>query len=155
VAGNYLVQPPTPSALVRTRAQGALVWVRGRSRLRLGGSAAVKLFFDPAVASQDVLVGELAVDERLRLSRTVELGAASDDYDPTQWNQDSCVPCRRDLRTGSAVANLRLVSEPAQLSLTGGYRGFVYKPDETYDFNAALAGAATVIRLRGRDEDAP
>jgi hypothetical protein len=147
------VDTPTGSALMRTTLRGSLLWAQGSSVLRTGAGLGAKFFFDPQVYDQNMLVGQANVDERLRVGRTASLGWSADYYDAAQ--QDARPPCasaptpcvrHRDFRTGSLAMRLTLADEPGSLTLSGGYRGFAYKPDPDFDFEAAQANVVATAR---------
>jgi hypothetical protein len=151
VQGMANVDQPTASPLVRTTTKMSLSWQSGISLLRLSGGLGAKVFFNPDVQDQDTLVGELGLDERLSLGRFVDLGVAGDYHDAGQL--DVAPPCadmgcnrRRDFRTGSANLRLSFIEGPGDLTLSGGWRAFQYKPDESYDFEAAQASAVAAAR---------
>ncbi len=142
---------PTASALLRTTTRLQLSWRRGISLLNVYGGLGAKAFFNPAVADQNVLVGQLGVDERVTIGRFVDFGVAGDYYDAGQLNVTP--PCaaqgcnrRRDFRTGSAAARLTFVDDPGDVTLLAGWRGFQYKPDSSYDFEAVQASLVAAAR---------
>jgi hypothetical protein len=153
VSGAANVDQPTASFLVRTTARGALAWQSGRNLLRLSGGLGGKVFFNPDVQDQDVLVGQLTLDERVRAAPWLDVGVGADYYDAGQL--DVLPPCwplcpkrHRDFRTGSTALRIAFLDGPGDLTLLGGYRGFVYKPDEDFDFDAAFAQVQANARLR-------
>jgi hypothetical protein len=137
---------------VRTTLRGALSWQSGINLLRASAGLGAKVFFNPDVQDQDVLVGQLNLDDRVQLGRNVELGVSGDYYDAGQLDvTPPCAPdCQRhrDFRTGSALVRLALVDEPGDVTMLGGYRGFEYKPDETFDFHAAQVQVSATGRVR-------
>jgi hypothetical protein len=175
---------PQSSFLLRATALGQLAWKRGDNVLRLGGMIGGKVFFDPAVQDQNTLVGQLSVEDRVRARRWLELGAGLDYYDagqenacsyfvysPPQYQPPAIQPLpgygspfklptsqacnrHRDFRSGSALARLAFLDDPGSFVLLGGYRGFEWKPDPAFDFNAGQLTAIATLRLyAGRDED--
>jgi hypothetical protein len=151
--GATNVDKPTDSFLVRTTTKLSLSWQSGISLLRVSGGLAGKVFFNPDVADQNTLVGQINLDEQLALGRYVDLGFAGDYYDAGQL--DVLPPCaalgcnrHRDFRSGSNALRISLLGEPGDLTLSVGYRGFQYKPDESFDFNAVQATAVGAARLR-------
>lgn len=143
---------PVGSFLVRTTAEGQLVWRRGINLLRLAGGIGGKVFFNPAVFDQDVGVLQLGAEDRVRVARFLQLGASGDYYDAAQLD---VAPYRhRDFRSGAALARVYFVDPLGDVTLSGGYRGFQYKPDPYFDFQAAQATARAVARLHfGANQD--
>jgi len=153
VAGTVANDQPTASFLLRTTARGTLQWRSGRNVLRAMAGAGGKVFFNPDVNDQDVLVTQVAVEDRVRAHDRLELGLGGDYYDA--WQLDVTPPCaalgcfrRRDFRTGSLTARASLVDEDGEVSVSGGYRGFEYKPDAAFNFNAGQLSALAVARLK-------
>jgi hypothetical protein len=150
VRGAVPVDTPTGSALARTTTRLALSWQSGISLLRVSGGLGAKVFFNREVADQDVLVGQLAVDERLTVGRFVDIGFSGDYYDAGQLNV--APPCgdtcnrHRDFRTGSATARISFIDDPGDFTLAAGWRGFQYKPDSSVDFEAVQATVAAAAR---------
>ncbi len=153
VQGVPNVDTPTGSALARTTTKLSLSWQSGISLLRVSGGLGAKVFFNPDVSDQDTLVGQLNLDEQLALSRSVDLGFSGDYYDAGQL--DVTPPCaafgcnrHRDFRTGSDSLRVSFLDDPGDLTLSIGYRGFQYKPDESFDFNAVQANVLGAARMR-------
>jgi hypothetical protein len=146
VAGN--VDSPdhaTGSFLLRSTGDLRLTWKTDYNLLRISIGAGGKLFFDPAVFDQDVFALSLAAEERVRLVRFMSLAILGDYYDAWQL---PVAPFRaRDFRSGSAVGRLYFFDRLGEVALTGGYRGFQYKPDPYFDFQAGQATAYAVARL--------
>jgi hypothetical protein len=157
VDGIVNVDHPTGSALLRTTTRLSLAWQSGASLLRVSGGLGAKIFFNPAVFDQDTLVGQLGVDERVTLGRYVDFGLTTDYYDAGQL--DVAPPCaaagcnrHRDFRSGASTARLSLIDELGDLTFTGGWRGFQYKPDAEYDFEAAQASVVANFRAHAGAE---
>lgn len=137
---------PTGSFLLRATAEGRLQWQSGRNLLHLWSALGGKLFFTPAVADQDVGVLQLGAEDRLRATRFLHLAVAGTYYDAAQLDVS---PARhRDFRSGSALMRLYFVDRLGAVMLDGGYRGFQYKPDSSFDFQAPSASARATARLR-------
>jgi hypothetical protein len=151
------VDVPTGSFLLRSTARGALAWRAGKNVLSLTGLLGGKVFFKPAVQDQNMLVGQLGLDDRVRAARWLELGLSGDYYDVGQ--ECTATPCdagldrHRDFRSGSTLARITFLDDPGLLSLLGGYRGFQWKPDSRYDFQAGQATVLTSIRLTAGPPD--
>jgi hypothetical protein len=142
---------PISSFLLRATARGSLAWRSGRNRLRATAGVGGKVFFNSDVEDQDVLVGQLGFEDRVRATDRFELGVAGDYYDASQLNPTlptGRLPSRRDFRAGSAVARASFLEEDGEVTVYGGYRGFQYKPDQTFDFQAGQLHALGVARLR-------
>ncbi len=144
--------PPTGSALIRTTARGALTWKRGRNLLQAQAGLGAKGFFNEIVGDQSVLIVQGGIVDRLRLSRRSELSLSGDYYEAFQGVlAPACANCltRRDFRTATAGLRLSLFDGPGAFWLGAGYRGFIFKPDQTFDFHAptADAGASASIAL--------
>jgi len=144
---------PTGSFLLRSTARAGLAWRGGANTLRLQGVLGGKVFFNSDVWDQNVIVGQVIVDDRVRVRDWLDLGFAGDYYDAAQ--QSTAPPCavvscdrHRDFRSGSAVARIGIVDEPGELALTGGYRGFQWKPDPSFDFQAGQLTALAGVRLQ-------
>jgi hypothetical protein len=135
---------PKGSPLVRTTTRFNLSWSKGVSLLRLTAGLGAKIFWFGDVQDQNTLVGHVSLDERLALGRVVDLGFAVDYYDAGQL--DVFPYNHRDFRTGSATARISFVDAPGDLTLTGGYRGFQYKPDYFFSFQAAQANVFLATR---------
>lgn len=149
---------PTGSFLLRLTTRGSLAWRSGRNMLRATAGLGGKVFFDPSVQDQDVLVGQLAVEDRVRPIDRLELGAAAEYYDAGQL--DVTPPCasigcsrHRDFRTGQVTARIAFLDEHGELAAWGGWRGFQYKPDSTFDFQAGQAHLLALARLEAGPPD--
>ena len=152
VANAESPDSPVGSFLLRTTANFQLAWRRGVNLLRVSVGGGGKIYFDSRVFDQDVLVVQLAAEDRFRLSRVAQLALAGDYYDA--WQLDVSPFRHRDFRSGSLVGKLAFVDPLGEVTLSGGYRGFQYKPDPYFDFQAGQANALAVARLRfGANED--
>lgn len=155
VAGAQPVDTPISSALLRGISRASLALSPGALQLRVEAGLGGKLFFNSAVADQNVLVGQLTALTRARLAPQLHLGLDGDYYDAWQsTRRPACAPeClrRRDFLSGSIL--LRILSAPpsALVSLSAGYRGFGYKPDPTFDFHALVLGGRIAVRIDGAD----
>ncbi len=138
--------PPQASFLVRTTAQGWLSWVTRHNLLRVSASVGGKIFFSPEVQDQDVFVMQLAAEDRVRLARMLHVAVLGDYYDAFQA---PVPPARaRDFRNGDAQARLYVPHKLGELVLTGGFRGFEYKPNPAFNFLAGQLGVNAIARLR-------
>jgi hypothetical protein len=143
---------PTGSFLLRTTAQGSMAWRAGINLFRATAELGGKVYFNPEVFDQDVLALRIGAEDRMRATRVVQISVAGDYYDAWQL---SVTPYRhRDFRAGGALARLHLVDRLGEVTVGGGYRGFEYKPDPLYDFQAGQATATATTRVRfGREDD--
>ncbi len=161
IAGAPQTDTPTGSFLLRSTARGTLAWRKGNNVLRAVAGLGGKVFFNPDVQDQDTLVGQLAVEDRVRARDWLELGGGAEYYDAGQLDvQPACasapVPCgsrHRDFRTGTVTARVAFVDDEGDVALLGGYRGFEYKPDATFDFQAGTLHAAAAARLHAGPAD--
>lgn len=152
VAGAPVIDTPTGSFFAQSTARGGLALRNGKNGLRLSGLIGGKVFFNPDVQDQNQLVGQLTVEDRVRAARWLEVGLLADYYDVGQ--EAVAPPCavrscdrHRDFRSGSALARLAFLDDPGELTLTGGYRGFQWKPDPTFDFQGGQATVLAAVRL--------
>ncbi|HEY1585354.1 MAG TPA: hypothetical protein VGH63_06665 [Polyangia bacterium] len=136
---------PTGSFLLRGTATGRLIWRADRSTLRVTVDAGGKVYFNPAVFDQDVFAINVDAEERVRLARFLHFAVVGDYYD--SWQLPVAPYRARDFRSGAPLARLYFVDPLGEVVLTGGYRGFQYKPDPYFDFQAAQATAYAVARL--------
>ncbi len=142
----------TGSFLLRSTASGQLAWRSGGNLFRATAGVGGKVFFNPAVADQDVFVVQAAAEDRVRVTRFLHLALNSDYYDA--WQRPIEPYRHRDFRSGSAVARVYFVDRIGEVQLSGGYRGFQYKPDPESDFEAAQASANVITREHfGRNAD--
>ena len=157
VAGAENADPPTGSGLLRATAKVGLAWRRGINLLRVQAGLGTKVFFNPDVLDQSVVIVQASADDRVALGRWGEFAIVGDYYDAFQdLAVTRCTNCfrRRDFRTGTSTMRLTLFDGPGTFWFGGGYRGFQYKPDPYFDFNAPMgeAGASVTKRL-GHGED--
>lgn len=136
---------PTGSFLLRSTGAMRLTWRTDNNVLRLSLSAGGKVFFNPAVFDQDVFALSLGGEDRVRVARFLHLAVAGDYYDA--WQLPVAPNRARDFRSGSVVGRVYFVDPLGEVALSGGYRGFQYKPDPYFDFQAAQATAVAVARL--------
>lgn len=158
VSGAVNPDPPVGSALVRTTARLGFAWKRGRSLLKLSAGLGSKVFFNPFVADQDVIVAQAGLDERLRLSRHADLSILGDYYDAYQHLVPStCTDClrRRDFRTGQGGLRITAFDGPGSFWIGGGYRGFQYKPDTYFDFHSPSGEVGASLGTQLGSDDNP
>ena len=152
VANAESPDTPTGSFLVRTTANGQLLWRQGSNLLRVTAGIGGKVYFNPAVFDQDVLALQIGAEDRVRVASFLHLAAVGDYYDAWQLQ---VAPYRHfDFRSGSAMARVYFLDPLGEVALSGGYRGFEYKPDPYFDFQAAQATAYAVARTHfGANDD--
>ncbi len=158
VEGADTGDPPVGSALLRTTARLGLSWRSGRSLLKVSAGLGAKVFFNPAVLDQSVLVVQGGLEERVRLSRSAELTLAGDYYDAFQdLIAPTCDNClrRRDFRTGTVGGRLTAYDGVGAFFVGAGYRGFQFKPDGYFDFHAPTADAGASVALQLGPTDRP
>jgi hypothetical protein len=146
VSGSNDSDTPQASFLLRTTAQGWLSWLTTKNALRVTAGLGGKIFFDPAVQDQDVLVLQLGAEDRVRVHRHFHLAVVTDYYDA--WQPPTSANRRRDFRNGNAQLRAYLVHHLGEITLTGGYRGFQYKPNSAFTFEAGQLTLGTITRLR-------
>jgi hypothetical protein len=152
IQGQATNDVPTGSFLLRSTARGTLAWRQGRNTLRLSGLIGGKVFFNSDVWDQNVIVGQITADDRVRVRDWLDLGLTADYYDATQQTTGATcavVSCdrHRDFRTGSVLARISFFDGPGELALSGGYRGFEWKPDQRFDFQAGQLTTLVALRL--------
>jgi hypothetical protein len=149
---NISPDVPTPSFLLRTTAQAGLTWKQGNNVLRTSFGGGGKIYFNPDVFDQNVLVAQAGAEDRIRALRIYHLSFAADYYDA--WQLDYGLNRHRDFRNGWALARSHFLDRIGEVTLSGGYRGFQYKPNPKYDFQAVQANANAVTRIHfGPDEE--
>ena len=145
VANAESPDSPTPSFLLRTTGSLRFSWRTNGNALRLTLGAGGKLFFNSDVFDQDVFALSLAGEDRFRVARFLHFAIVGDYYDAWQL---PVAPFRaRDFRSGAALGRVYFVDPLGEVALSGGYRGFEYKPDPYFDFQAVQATAYGVARL--------
>ncbi len=133
------------SFLLRSTGSALLTWKTSSNILRLAVGAGGKIYFNPAVFDQDVFALTISGEDRVRVARFLHLAIVGDYYDAWQL---PVAPFRaRDFRSGAALGRIYFVDPLGEVALSGGYRGFQYKPDPYFDFQSAQATAYAVARL--------
>jgi hypothetical protein len=141
-----LPNPPiVTSTLERLVLAGTLADVVADGQaISMGATFAGKLFNSPEAADEDVAIAQtsLAWQHALRPGAALTLSGAY--YEAFQRAPANLLDAqdRRDFR--SLTPNLQLtwpLSDRLDLSIGGGYRWFVFKPDRDFDFNAPIATA--------------
>jgi len=143
---------PTGSFLLRTTGNAHLLWRDGANILRVNAGIGGKLYFNPDVFDQDVLALQLSAEDRVRVAPFLHLALVGDYYDA--WQLDVAPYRHFDFRSGAALARVYFLDPLGEVALSGGYRGFQYKPDPYFDFQAAQATAYAIARTHfGPNED--
>src|SRR3954470_12164039 len=137
--------PIIASALERLVLAGALSdTIADGQILTLAATAAGKIYDAPAAYDEDVAIAQssLAWAKALSPRATLTLsGAYYEAFQPPAANLIDAT-LRRDFRSLAPTAQLGfVVAERLDLSLSAGYRLFLFKPDRDDDFNAPTAAA--------------
>ncbi len=150
---------PTASALFRTDVRLQLAWRDGKNLLTASGLLGAKIFFNSDVFDQDVLAGQIGVDDRYQFG-ALQLGLSGDYYDAGQLEATAPAACthetcdrRRDFRSGQVLARAVVSGRRGAFELSAGYRGFQYKSDESYDFHAPQLNAIFGTRFTSGADD--
>jgi hypothetical protein len=158
VAGVDNPDPPVGSFLLRTTARGGLQWKKGINLLKAQVGLGAKIFFNPEVLDQSVLVVQGGLEDRITLGRHAALTFAGDYYDAFQdLIAPTCSDClrRRDFRTGTLGGKLALFDGPGAFWLGVGYRGFLFKPDQYFNFHAPTGDVGGSLSVALGPEDEP
>jgi hypothetical protein len=138
------INPPLVSSrLARAVLAGWLSDIVGNGhQVNMSATLAAKVFESSAARSEDVAIAESTLGWRAPLGPRLALGLAAAYYEAFQRNAPPPVYSddRRDFR--SVTPTVRLMgptSEHSDLGVGAGYRVFVFKPDQTYDFQAPTA----------------
>ncbi|HVV52054.1 MAG TPA: hypothetical protein VHO06_20470 [Polyangia bacterium] len=149
--------PLIASAVERLVLAGTLSDAVGDGQLlTLGATAAGKIFDAPAARDEDVAIAQSSLAWAQTFSPTGTLTLSGAYYEAFQRQAANLVDAteRRDFRSLAPTAQLGwLVAEHLDLSMSAGYRWFVFKPDRDDDFQAPAA-AAELRWARQTDGDA-
>jgi hypothetical protein len=149
--------PLVASALQRLVLAGTLSDVVGdRQLLTLGATAAGKIFDAPAARDEDVAIAQSSLAWAMTVTPTATFTLSGAYYEAFQRASANLVDAaeRRDFRSLAPTAQVGwLLAERVDLSVTTGYRWFVFKPDRDDDFNAPTL-AAELRWVRQPDGDA-
>ncbi len=107
----------------------------------LSATAAAKLFADQRARDEDVAVAQSSAEWRMNLGPHATLGLAGNYYEAFQRSEaDGAVGTQqRDFRSLTSALRLgTVVGSHVDLALAGGYRLFVFKPDQNFNFRAPL-----------------
>ena len=158
VAGAVNADPPVQSALTRTTARLGVVYKTRRNLVKAQVGFGSKVFFNPKVFDQDVVVGQGSLEDHVTLDRKSQLTLHGDYYDAYQHLVPStCTDClrRRDFRTGQGGVRLTAFDGPGTFWIGGAYRGFQYKPDAYFDFQSPVGEVGAAVSERLGTDDAP
>jgi hypothetical protein len=138
------VNPPVVSSpLARAVLSGSLSDVVGDGhQVAMSATLAAKIFEKPEARDEDVGIAESTLMWRAPLGARSALALSGAYYEAFQREAPAPVfgDERRDFRSITPSARLiGAVSEHVDLGLGAGYRLFVFKPDQSFDFNAPTA----------------
>jgi hypothetical protein len=135
--------PLVSSPLARGVLAGSLSDVVGNGhQVSMSATLAAKVFERAAARDEDVAIAESTVAWRAPLGQRMGLGLAAAYYEAFQRNAPPPIYAddRRDFRSFTPTARLLApISEHSDLGVGVGYRAFVFKPDQTYDFQSPTA----------------
>jgi hypothetical protein len=150
--------PLVASPLERLVLAGTLSDVVAEGQLvTLGATVAAKIFDAPAAADEDVAIAQSSLAWAKALGPRAMLtlsGAYYEAFQPAAANFLDDLE-RRDFRSLAPMLQLGwIAAERLDLSITAGYRNFLFKPDRDDDFNAPLfAGELRWVRQTDDDAD--
>jgi hypothetical protein len=124
--------------------------------ITLGATAAGKIYNAPAASDEDVAIAQSSLAWAKALSPRATLTLAGAYYEAFQSQAQNLLDAteQRDFRSLAPTAQLGWIPAPGfDLSLSAGYRWFVFKPDRDDDFTAPTA-AAELRWTRPTDEQA-
>ena len=124
--------------------------------LTLGATAAGKLYDAPAATDEDVAIAQSSIAWAKALGPRATLTLSGAYYEAFQAPPKNLVDAseRRNFRSLASTVQLGWVpAEHFDLSLTAGYRNFLFKPDRDDDFNAPTAAADLRWTRQIRDAD--
>ncbi|HXT97059.1 MAG TPA: hypothetical protein VN853_12215 [Polyangia bacterium] len=125
--------------------------------LTLGATAAGKIFDAPAARDENVAIAQSSLAWAKVLSPRATFTLAGAYYEAFQPATANLIDAseRRDFRSLAPAAQLGLLPGPGlELSLSAGYRFFVFKPDREDDFSApALTADLRWVRQSDGDAD--
>jgi hypothetical protein len=138
------VNPPVVSSpLARAVLTGQLSDVVGDGhQVAMSATLAAKIFEKPEARDEDVGIAESTLMWRAPLGARSALVLAGAYYEAFQREAPPPVygDERRDFRSLTPTARfVTALSEHLDLGVGGGYRLFVFKPDQTFNFNAPTA----------------
>ncbi len=149
--------PLVASALERLVLAGTLSDSVAEGQLiTLGATAAGKIYDSAAAHDENVAIAQSSLAWAKALGPRATLTLAGAYYEAFQAAAQNLIDAaeQRNFRSLAPVAQLGFIPGPGfDLSVSGGYRWFVFKPDRDDDFNAPTA-AAELRWTRPADEDA-
>ena len=110
--------------------------------LTLAATAAGKIYDAPAAYDEDVAIAQSSLAWAKALSPRATFTLAGGYYEAFQAPAENLIDAtgQRDFRSLAPTAQLGWIPAPGfDLSLAGGYRWFVFKPDRDDDFSAPTA----------------
>jgi hypothetical protein len=149
--------PLVASALERLVLAGTLSDIVADGQLiTLGATAAAKVYDATAAHDENVAIAQSSLAWAKALGPRATLTLAGAYYEAFQAEAQNFLDAaeQRDFRSLAPMAQLGWIPASGfDLSVSGGYRWFVFKPDRDDDFNAPTA-AAELRWTRPADEDA-
>jgi hypothetical protein len=112
--------------------------------LTLAATAAAKIYDAPAAHGEDVAIAQSSLAWAKALGSRATFTLAGSYYEAFQPPAKALIEAteQRDFRSLAPTAQLGWIAAPGfDLSLAGGYRWFVFKPDRDDDFSAPTAAA--------------
>ncbi|MFL5304338.1 MAG: hypothetical protein ACJ8F1_03955 [Polyangia bacterium] len=137
--------PPLVTSLVqRLVLSGALSDVIAEGQVvNMGATLAGKIFDAAAAADEDVGIAQTSLAWQKSFGPRTALTVSGAYYEAFQRASASLAAAieRRDFRSMAPTLQLTwAAAEHLDVSVTGGYRWFVFKPDRDFDFQAPTAG---------------
>jgi hypothetical protein len=112
--------------------------------ITLGATAAGKIYDAPAAHDEDVAIAQSSLAWAKALGPRATLTLAGAYYEAFQAQAQDFIDAteQRDFRSLAPTVQLGFIPAPGfDLSVSGGYRWFVFKPDRDDDFSAPTAAA--------------
>jgi hypothetical protein len=110
--------------------------------LTLGATAAGKIFDAPAARDEDVAIAQSSLAWQESVGPRTTLTLAGGYYEAFQAQPANLIDAseRRDFRSLAPTVKLDLLpSDALELTVSAGYRNFLFKPDRDEDFDATTA----------------
>jgi hypothetical protein len=146
-----LVSSPAARGVVGLNLSDA---VGDRQQVTVSAVGAGKLFTDAAARSEDVAIAQTSAAWRLALGDRTAATLQGAYYEAFQRpaGDPELAALRRDFRSlAPALRVARVIAPRLEAAAAAGYRLFVYKPDESYDFDAPF-GALDLRWARESDD---
>ena len=129
----------SPAAVMVTQLDAALVWASGWFLTGTAGLAG-KRFWRQRAQGEDLVIADGRLDLGARLGSSTGLALGTGYYDVYQ--RASGVARARDFRSLAPALRVEQYLGPARISLSGGWRHFVFKPAGALDFSAPTLALA-------------